>query len=62
MEASLIDVANPGVFVRASDVGVPGDITPDALGGVWHVMAHLEKIRLVGRRLMGLVANTQCFA
>lgn len=54
IQASLIDVANPGVFVRAEDIGVPGDITSDALGADSETVARLEELRQAGARLMGL--------
>jgi 2-methylaconitate cis-trans-isomerase PrpF len=57
--ASLTDIANPGVFVLASDVGLPGDVHPDTLGADAHVMAKLESIRQAGARMMGLDANIQ---
>lgn len=59
VQASLIDVANPGVFILASDVGVPGDITPDTLGADAKAMARLEDIRRAGTAKMGLDPNVQ---
>ena len=59
IQASLIDVANPGVFVLASDIDVAGDITPDILGGNSSIMTRLEAIRQEGARLMGLDPNVQ---
>lgn len=56
--ASLVDVSNPGVFVLASDLGVPGDISSDALGANASLMARLEKIRRAGALAMGLDPNT----
>lgn len=59
IQASLVDVANPGVFVLASDVGVAGDISPDSLGADTSIMERLENIRQEGARLMGLDPETQ---
>lgn len=59
IEASLVDVSNPGVFVLASDVGVPGDISPDELSGKADIMARLERIRQAGAAKMGLDPHTQ---
>ncbi|KAK3072760.1 hypothetical protein LTR53_006222 [Teratosphaeriaceae sp. CCFEE 6253] len=59
LEASLTDIANPGVFVLAADIGVPGDIHPDALGGNDQHMSLLERIRQAGARRMGLDPNVQ---
>lgn len=53
------DVANPGVFILASDVGVPGDISPDALGSDVGLMTRLENIRQEGTRKMGLDPKVQ---
>jgi len=57
--ASLTDIANPGVFVMASDVGVADDIHPEALGSNSAVMARLERVRQEGARMMGLNPDTQ---
>lgn len=59
IQASLVDVANPGVFVLASDVGVAGDATPEILGEDSSIMARLEAIRQEGARLMGLDPHIQ---
>ncbi|KAF1820508.1 DUF453-domain-containing protein [Dissoconium aciculare CBS 342.82] len=52
--ASLVDIANPGVFVRAGDLGVPGAIDPAGLEADAGLMARLEAIRRGGAALMGL--------
>lgn len=59
INASLTDISNPGVFVLASEVGVPGEISPDVLGADAAVMARLEDIRRAGARLMGLDPDVQ---
>ncbi|KAK3707051.1 hypothetical protein LTR37_012383 [Vermiconidia calcicola] len=59
IQASLVDVANPGVFVRAQDLDIPGDITPDILGADSKIMARLEEVRRAGAQLMGLDPNVQ---
>jgi hypothetical protein len=59
IRASLIDVANPGVFVLASDVNVPGDITSDRLGADTATMSRLEEIRRAGATKMGLDPDIQ---
>ena len=59
IKASLIDVANPGVFVLASDVGIAGDVLPDTLGANTAVMERLENIRQEGARQMGLDESIQ---
>lgn len=62
IEASLVDVANPGVFVRASDLGF--HVAPSAdLAAVFNpavveadpaLKARLEDIRRAGAERMGL--------
>lgn len=59
IRASLVDVSNPGVFVLASDVGIRGDISPDALNANSEVMGRLEEIRQAGAVDMGLDPKTQ---
>ena len=59
IEASLVDVANPGVFVRAADIGIPGDIKPAALEVKVDIMSRLEQIRRAGAKKMGLDPDTQ---
>lgn len=59
IRASLVDIANPGVFVLASDIGVPGDISSDALGADENVMKRLEEIRRAGTSKMGLDPDIQ---
>lgn len=59
IQASLVDVANPGVFVLASDVGIPGDIMPASLESMGDTMARLEMIRREGARMMGLDPDIQ---
>lgn len=59
IRASLIDVANPGVFVLADDVGIPGDIKPAVLEDDIDMMARLEQIRRAGTEMMGLDPDVQ---
>ena len=59
MQATLTDIANPGVFVLASDLGIDGAIPPAALEANATLMARLEAIRQAGASLMGLDPNTQ---
>ncbi|BFZ58232.1 hypothetical protein PYCC9005_005294 [Savitreella phatthalungensis] len=61
IEASLVDVANPGVFVRACDIGVSGEITPATLESEANrsVMEKLEAVRQAGARAMGLDPTIQ---
>lgn len=58
-QASLVDIANPGVFVLASDLDVCGRISPDELGSNDKLMHRLEAIRQEGARMMGLDPEIQ---
>lgn len=59
IDVTLSDVANPGVFVRAEDLGVEGDIKPTALDERPDITSRLEEIRQKGAELMGLDPKTQ---
>lgn len=59
IQASLIDIANPGVFVLASDVGIAGDVPPEIMAADTDLMTRLENIRQEAARLMGLDPNIQ---
>ncbi|OHE94569.1 hypothetical protein CORC01_10097 [Colletotrichum orchidophilum] len=56
IQASLVDVSNPGVFVRAADLGIPSpeDLTPQAVEADTELKAKLDGIRRAGASLMGL--------
>ncbi|KAK1756218.1 PrpF protein [Echria macrotheca] len=54
IEASLVDVSNPGVFVRVSDLGLDGTLDPGRVEGDSGLKAHLENIRRAGAAKMGL--------
>lgn len=56
IRASLVDVSNPGVFVRVTDLGVPAaeDLTPQVIEGNAPLKARLEEIRRAGASAMGL--------
>jgi 2-methylaconitate cis-trans-isomerase PrpF len=64
-EVSLVDVANPNVFVRARDLGLDGTALPDALRADADLLELVERIRGAGAVRMGLVdtaeeARTAC--
>lgn len=59
IEATLTDIANPGVFVLASHLGVAGDVTPDTVGANAELMSCLEHLRREGANLMGLDPDVQ---
>ena len=54
VEASLVDAANPGVFIRAGDVGKTGAELPEELEVDAEWLARMETIRLAGADAMGL--------
>jgi 2-methylaconitate cis-trans-isomerase PrpF len=45
VRASLIDIANPSIFMFAEDLGVEGDLRPDTLDAALDLMGQLEQIR-----------------
>ncbi|KAF6805852.1 methylitaconate delta2-delta3-isomerase [Colletotrichum sojae] len=61
IRASLVDVSNPGVFVRVADLGIPADeeLTPQAVEGNVRLRARLEEIRRAGASAMGLDADVE---
>jgi len=59
IRATLSDIANPGVFILASDLGIPGTITSDELAANTALLSHLEEIRRAGTAAMGLDPNVQ---
>jgi 2-methylaconitate isomerase len=54
IECSLVDAANPVVFVPASALGLTGTESPQALAGDFATMARLEEIRVAAAVAMGL--------
>ena len=54
IEASLIDAANPSVFVEAKAMGVTGTEDPGDLDAMENVMGHLEAIRAQAAVMMGI--------
>ncbi|KUO49724.1 MAG: 3-methylitaconate isomerase [Desulfitibacter sp. BRH_c19] len=58
IEVSLVDVANPMVFVRAIDLGLTGIETPAQIDGDKRILDILESIRAKSAVMMG-VAQTE---
>ena len=54
IEASLVDAANPGVFVSAADLGLVGNEMPADLDADTDLMTKLQAIRKAGAAAMGL--------
>ncbi len=57
--ASLIDAANAGVFVRASDLGLTGTELPDQLDADVTLLARLQLIRQCASIAMGIARNIE---
>jgi 2-methylaconitate cis-trans-isomerase PrpF len=56
--ATCIDVANPCVFVQASNFGVRGDITPDEITAHPNLLHRLDSIRRQAAIKMGIAQKT----
>ncbi|MFH1627611.1 MAG: PrpF domain-containing protein [Pseudomonadota bacterium] len=54
---SIVDAANPVVFVLAEDVGAVGTENREQINGNKTLMEKLEKIRAAGAELAGIVRN-----
>jgi 2-methylaconitate isomerase len=59
IEASLVDAANPAVFVRAADIGLTGKELPDQLEANPKILRLLEDIRVQGSVRMGIAPDAQ---
>ncbi|KAI0840593.1 DUF453-domain-containing protein [Hypoxylon sp. FL0890] len=63
IEASLVDVSNPGVFIRIDDLGIkdasPATFNPQAIESDPALKARLESIRQAGAAMMGLDPKTE---
>ncbi|KAL4984169.1 PrpF protein [Aspergillus falconensis] len=59
VEATCIDVANPCVFVKADDLGVPGVLTPDEITSTPGLLARLDSIRRQAGVKMGLAESPE---
>lgn len=57
IEVSLVDAANPVVFLRAKDLGLTGIETPEQIDENKKLLATLEEIRGKGSVLMGLISD-----
>ncbi|GMF67336.1 unnamed protein product [Aspergillus oryzae] len=57
--ATCIDVANPCTFVRASDLGVDGNLTPDEIEVHPDLLARLDSIRRQAGVKMGLASTPE---
>lgn len=59
LDASMVDVANPVIFVAAGALGLAGDETPAALEADPRLMAAFEALRVEAALRMGIVATAR---
>ncbi|MBI4525229.1 MAG: 3-methylitaconate isomerase [Deltaproteobacteria bacterium] len=59
LEVSMVDAANPFVFVRASDLGLRGNETIDEFGGNESLLKKCEEIRSVVAEIMGIAKKEE---
>lgn len=57
VEVSIIDAANPLVFVKAKDIGLTGKELPDELNAAPKILDLLEKIRGLAAVKLGLISD-----
>jgi 2-methylaconitate cis-trans-isomerase PrpF len=57
--ATCIDVANPCVFIQASELGVRGDLTPEEISSHPDLLNRLDSIRRQAGVKMGIAATTE---
>jgi 2-methylaconitate isomerase len=59
IEASLVDAANPAVFLRAHDIGLAGTELPDQIEANPKILQLIDDIRAQGAVKMGLAPDVQ---
>ena len=59
MQASLVDCANPCIFVRAEELGVEGTLLPEQMQSHSTLLSQLEDIRRKGCVAMGLAGDVE---
>jgi 2-methylaconitate cis-trans-isomerase PrpF len=59
IEVSLVDAANPCIFVRAGDVGALGAELPDQISDDTLLLRRLEELRRLGAHAMDMCAQPQ---
>lgn len=59
LDASLVDAANPVVFVRASDMGCSGAELPDRLDADSALMDRMDAVRRAGGVAMGMASSAE---
>jgi 2-methylaconitate cis-trans-isomerase PrpF len=59
VRATLVDAANPAVFVEAGDLGLTGGESPEAIEARADLMAVLDRVRRAAGVSMGLAATAE---
>lgn len=59
IEISIVDVANPVVFVKAEDVNMKGTETPDLINGNKELCEYLEEIRSKCCAMIGMASSPE---
>lgn len=59
IEASIVDCANPCVFVRAKDVGMKGTESPQQINGNKELLNYLEEIRAKVTIMIGMAPDAE---
>ncbi|QDR82483.1 2-methylaconitate cis-trans isomerase PrpF family protein [Sporomusa termitida] len=59
LDISIVDVSNPCVFVRAKDLGMTGQETPQQVNGNAALLALLEEIRAKATVMIGMAPDIQ---
>lgn len=59
IEASLFDVANACVIIRAEDIGLTGYESPEEIESRKDILKKLSEIRMAGAKAMGIEAKPQ---
>lgn len=54
---SIVDAANPVVFINAQELGMTGNETPVQIDGNKDLLNKLEEIRSIGAEMIGLVSD-----
>lgn len=62
LEISMVDAANPFVFVRATDLGLRGNETLDEFGNNETILKKCEEIRSVVAEIMGIADKEEATA
>ncbi len=57
IEVSLVDAGNPLVFIRAADLGLKGDETPQVIDSDAALLEKIEKIRSFAAQKIGVVSD-----